>query len=84
VGLSGYVAQLPGNAAVPVTGGAPPGAVVVDEGNVVVEALGPGGAATVVDVVDVVVVLAAPAPPLSTAMGVVEPGCGCQPGGGWV
>ena len=67
---------------VPVAGGVPLGTVVVDEGTVVVEPLGPEGPAMVVDVVDVVVELALPPPPLSTAIGAVEPGCGCQPGGG--
>jgi hypothetical protein len=65
-----------------VVGGVPPGSVVDDDGTVVVEPLGPEESGTVVDVVDVVVLLALP--PLSTAIGVVEPGCGCQPGGGWV
>ena len=50
-------------------------------GTVVVVELTGGGEGGVVDVV--VVVGSVPLLPPPTAIGVVEPGCGCQPGGGW-
>ena len=63
----------------------PAGTVVVLEGTVVVEVEPPE--AFVGSVVGVVVVVAVSDPPLplpSTTIGVVDPGCGCQPGGAWV
>jgi hypothetical protein len=54
--------------------------VLLEDGGVVVVEVPEVAAGAVVDVV---VVLLDPLPP-STAIGVVEPGWGCQPGGGWL